>query len=270
VDLPIVVDATWLHDHRAEVVLADVRWYLDGRDARSAYDAGHLPGAVFVDLPGDLSRPSDDPTEGRHPLPSPEAFAATLGRLGIGIDTTVVAYDDTGGMTAGRLVIMLRALGTPAAVLDGGISGWPGPLSTEPVEAAGVPVAPRPWPDRLLLSADDLHTSADRVLLDARAPERFRGEPNPIDERFGHIPGARSAPWGSFLDGGRFRSPADLRDRFAELGITGDTNVIASCGSGVSACLDLIALEHAGFTPGSLFVPSWSGWAADPDRPAAT
>jgi thiosulfate/3-mercaptopyruvate sulfurtransferase len=265
----VLVDAAWLAHHRDDVVLADVRWYLDGRDGRRAFESGHIPGAVYVDLDTDLSAPDKGGVAGRHPLPTPEHFADALGRLGIGADDTVVAYDDSGGGTAGRLVWMLRALGQDAALLDGGMRAFDGALEEGPsATREPVHVEPREWPSEQLATADELMTS--RSLVDARATERYRGETEPVDARAGHVPGAQNVPWASNLDAttGRLRSSAELRERFERLGLGGDT--ICYCGSGVSACMDLIALEHAGLGPGRLFVPSWSGWSADPDRPVAT
>jgi thiosulfate/3-mercaptopyruvate sulfurtransferase len=266
-----VVSADWLADHLDEVVVADVRWYLDGRSGREAFAAGHLPGAVFFDLDTDLSGPASV-EGGRHPLPAPERFAAALGRLGIGADTPVVAYDDAGGSIAARLWWLRHLLGEPTAVLDGGLAAWTGGLTTDPVEPVAVERVARPWPDERLVDADAVDTlrsdPAARV-LDARAAGRYRGEPNPADPRPGHIPGAVSAPWAGNLDEdtGRFRSPAALRDRFVALG-AGDVEVVAYCGSGVTACHDLLALELAGLGERTrLFPGSWSAWAADPARP---
>ena len=271
--MPPVVDATFLDEHPG-VVVADVRWYLDGRDGRAAYEAGHLPSAVWVDLEGVLSAHDRPATEGRHPLPEPLAFAAAMGALGIGDDTVVVAYDDTGGLTAGRLVTMLRMLGHDAAILDGGLPVWA--AEGRPIETGAGPVAvPReftaaPWPVHRLASAEDAITlaAAGGAVLDARAPERFRGEVALVDPRPGHMPGARNAPWASVLGAdGRLKSPDALRAHYAALGAdTGD--VVAYCGSGVSACMNVLAMEHAGLTPPRLFVASWSGWSADPQRRA--
>ncbi len=252
-------------------MLADVRWYLDGRDGRAAYEAGHLPGAVWVDLDHSLAAHGLPATEGRHPFPTPAAFAAAMGALGIGDDTVVVAYDDTGGMTAGRLVVMLRMLGHDAALLDGGLAAWPGPLATGWVEPAPTTLTTRPWPAHRLAGADEAaaHPASGGVLIDARAHRRFTGELAQVDPRPGHIPGARSAPWDAVLGpDGRLRPVAELRAHYAALGIDDTTEVVASCGSGVSACMNLLALELAGLAPARLFVASWSGWSADPDRPA--
>jgi thiosulfate/3-mercaptopyruvate sulfurtransferase len=278
----VVVDETWLTaraDRRTSdgrrIVLADVRWYLDGRDGRTAYEAGHLPGAIWVDLDRHLAAHGLAATEGRHPLPEPDAFAMSMTALGIDDDTVVVAYDDSGGLTAGRLVVMVRMLGRDAVLLDGGLRTWSGPLDgggVEP-EVAGTFTA-TPWPAERIADTDTAAaTAADPergVVLDARAPERFRGEVAVADPRPGHIPGARNAPWSSVLTAdGRLRPAAVLHDHFAMLGVTDGASTIVSCGSGVSACLDLIALEIAGFGAGRLYPASWSGWSADPDRPAA-
>jgi thiosulfate/3-mercaptopyruvate sulfurtransferase len=271
----ILVDADWLSGHRDEVVVADVRFYLDGRSTLDAYVAGHLPGAVYVDLGRDLSTPGAA-TEGRHPLPSPTDFAAAMGRLGVGDDDVVVAYDDSGGGTAGRLVWMLRATGHDAALLDGGLAAWPGPLATgPPALRSSVTFAARPWPAAALIDADAvaaLAASSSAAVLDARAADRYRGENEPVDPRAGHVPGAVNAPWQGNIDPatGRFLAPAALRARFEALGVRAGEPVVAYCGSGVSACANLVALERAGITGARLYVASWSGWSADPDRPAAT
>src|SRR5829696_10252902 len=144
-----VVDAAWLSEHRGSVVPADVRWYLDGRPGRVEYDGGHLPGAVFVELEDWLAAPASAEA-GRHPLPEPEVFARGMGELGIGDGDTVVAYDDQGGVIAARLVWMLRATGRAAALLDGGVAAWGGPLETEDVRRPPAAFTARPWPaDRL-------------------------------------------------------------------------------------------------------------------------
>src|SRR4051794_25405155 len=201
--IPAVVDATWLAARREDVVLADVRWYLDGRSGRAAYDAGHLPGAVFVDLDRWLSR-QGEPAEGRHPLPEPDVFAAGMSRLGIGDDSVVVAYDDQGGVIAARLVWLLRATGHDAALLDGGLSAYAGPLSTAPVPPAPPRLTGRPWPPKRLADLDDA-VDPTATVLDARAPDRSRGDTEPVDPKAGHIPGAVNVPCRDNLDAtGRF------------------------------------------------------------------
>jgi thiosulfate/3-mercaptopyruvate sulfurtransferase len=262
-----LVSARWLAAHRADVLVADVRWYLDGRSGRDAYAAGHLPGAVFVDLDRALADPPSA-QRGRHPLPRPERFAAELGALGIPDGATVVAYDDSFGLSAARLVWMLRRIGQPAALLDGGLQAWVAAsaqaLDREPVVLPAVVRTPRPWPAAALADIDEV-AATDAPLLDARAPERYAGEVEPIDPRAGHIPGARSVPFaGSLREDGTFLEPERLRARFQ--GRAG----IAYCGSGVSACHLLLAHEAAGLGPGRLFPGSWSQWSSDPTRPIQT
>ena len=257
-----------LRDH-SDLVVADVRWYLDGRSGRSAYEHGHIPGAVFVDLERDLAGPVTART-GRHPLPAPEAFAAAMEALGITDESSVVAYDDAGGSIAARLWWMLQATGRDAAVLDGGLHAWSGPLESGPGLPTGSTragsLSARPWPAELLADAD-LVGSGRVALVDARAAERYRGEVEPVDRRPGHIPGARNLPWTDNLAAdGRFRAAAELRERFAGPAVGED--VVVYCGSGVTACHDLLALEVAGLGRGRLYPGSWSEWSADPDRPA--
>ena len=271
--IPVIVDAAFVAQHPA-AVLVDVRWYLDGRDGRASYEAGHLPGAVWVDLDHQLAGHGVAAAEGRHPFPSPEAFAVAMGSIGVGDDSLVVAYDDTGGLTAGRLVVMLRMLGEQAAVLDGGLRTWTGDVHSGWVAPVEATFTTRPWPADRLASADEtaaLATSDHGVVLDARASERFTGEITQIDPRPGHVPGAVNAPWSVVLDAdGRVRPIDELREHYAALGVDGEAPTIAYCGSGVSACMNVVAAEHAGFPPPRLYVASWSGWSSDPDRPAET
>jgi thiosulfate/3-mercaptopyruvate sulfurtransferase len=261
-----LVSAQWLADHLDDVRVVDVRWYLDGRPGRAAYDAGHLPGAVWLDMDTDLAAPASAEA-GRHPLPSPERFAAALGRAGIAAGTPVVAYDDDGGSKAARLWWLLRVLDEPVAVLDGGLAAWPGELVTGDPDYAPVDRPPRPWPSDRFVEADDLLADG-RPVYDARTAERYAHGDPAIDPRPGHVPGALSAPWGDNLDGsGRFRPVAELRQRFeAAIG----RGAIAYCGSGVTACHDLLAMELAGIESTALYTGSWSQWGADPSRPAET
>jgi thiosulfate/3-mercaptopyruvate sulfurtransferase len=263
------VDTDWLRQHRDEVVLADVRWYLDGRSGRAAYEAGHIPGAVFIELDTVLSEPHADDTHGRHPLPTPERFADSLAQLGIGDDDRVVAYDDAGGVIAARLVWMLRAIGHEAALLDGGITAWPAadlhPAYPRPRPPASF--TPVPWPRERLAEINEVATT-DAVLIDARDRGRFAGGPDPVDPRSGHIPGARNVPTREHLDAeARIASPDTLRATFAQAGIEPGTPVISYCGSGVTACHNLLALERAGLGPARLYPGSWSQWSRDPTRP---
>jgi thiosulfate/3-mercaptopyruvate sulfurtransferase len=263
-----VVDAAWVRAHAGRVVLADVRYYLDGRSGRTAYEAGHLPGAVFVDVDRDLAVHGGPPTAGRHPLPEPEAFAAAMAALGVSDADTVIGYDDAGGVMAARLVWMLRVTGHDAALLDGGIGAWNGELATTPEQRPRAVFTPRPWPADRLAGIDDA-ASDGFVVLDARAPERFHGETEPIDPRAGHIPGARNLPCRDNVDDqGRWLPAEALRERFASVGVSDGTPVVSYCGSGVTACHNLLALERAGLPPGRLFPGSWSAWS-NTDRPAA-
>jgi thiosulfate/3-mercaptopyruvate sulfurtransferase len=272
-----LVSGDWLAAHLDEVRVVDVRWYLDGRSGRAAYERGHLPGAVWLDIDADLSDPAA-PAHGRHPLPSPERFAAALAREGMAAGQPVVGYDDAGGSVAARLWWLLNVLGEPVAVLDGGLDAWPGELSTDQLRWAPVPRAAVPWPAARFVDlaeipdtvsgarGDTLVDARRTTLIDARSAARFAGGEPGIDPRPGHIPGAASLPWTGNLDQhGRFLPVDQLRARFAGL-TSGRT--IAYCGSGVTACHDLIALELAGVRDTALYPGSWSQWGADPARPA--
>lgn len=253
-----IVDLLWLSQH-PNAVIADVRWYLDGRSGWDAYAAGHLPGAVFIDLESALAdRPTRD--GGRHPLPQPEVFAGAMSAAGISDDSVVIAYDDAGGASAGRLVWLLRLLGVDAALLDGGLAAWEDGLATGvPVVAPGR-FAPRTWDPAHLATLQDAESAP--VVIDARAPERYRGEVEPIDARAGHIPGAVNAPFLGNLDAaGFFLDPAALRARYEAVGVREDTDVVVYCGSGVTACHDLLAIERAGLGRGRLYPGSWSQYA---------
>ncbi|MFI5890529.1 sulfurtransferase [Actinoplanes sp. NPDC051513] len=250
------------------VVFADVRYYLDGRSGRAAYEGGHLPGAIFVDMDIVLAAHAG-PADGRHPLPTPEAFAEHMAALGVSDDDIVIGYDDAGGVMAARLVWMLRATGRDAALLDGGLTAYAEKLVTETPRRPRGSFEARPWPSERLAGIDDA-TSAENVVIDARQAERFRGENETIDPRAGHIPGAHSLPCRENVDGaGLFLTPAQLRERFVAVGVTDDATVVSYCGSGVTACHNLLALERAGFAPGRLYPGSWSQYSAT-DRPAAT
>jgi thiosulfate/3-mercaptopyruvate sulfurtransferase len=269
------VDAGWLAAHRDDVVVADVRWYLDGRSGRAAYEAGRLPGAVFVDLDETLSEPGSD-AEGRHPLATPERFAAGLAESGIADSDTVIGYDDAGGVIAARLVWMLRVTGHQAAVLDGGLAAWTAPLESGPAAPRRrTTFTPVPWPPDHLVSIDEVAassaSSSGPPLIDARDRSRFAGGPDPVDPRAGHIPGAVSVPTREHLDAdGRIRASEELRRRFEAAGIGPQTSVISYCGSGVTACHNLLVLERAGLGPGRLYPGSWSQWSRDPNRPIET
>jgi thiosulfate/3-mercaptopyruvate sulfurtransferase len=270
-----LVSPEWLVEHLGEagLVVADVRWVRDG-SSRAVFEAGHLPGAILLDADDDLSAIGEG--AGRHPLPTPEAFAHAMEAVGIGDGTPVVAYDDVRGSIAARLWWMLDAIGHPVALLDGGLAAWSGPIVSGPAvtEPGPTTFAPRPWPPARLTDADGVAEAlrSATVVLDARAAERYRGEAEPIDPVAGHIPGARSAPWTDNLDPAteRFLSADRLRARYEELGVRTGGDTIAYCGSGLTAALDLLALRLAGFDDGRLYGGSWSGWIEDPARPVAT
>ncbi|UQI47469.1 sulfurtransferase [Streptomyces sp. HU2014] len=255
--------------------LLDVRWQLGGPPGRPAYEAGHVPGAVFVDLDTELAGPAGEGA-GRHPLPDAEEFGAAMRRAGVRADRPVVVYDGGQGWAAARAWWLLRWAGHgDVRVLDGGLAEWTargGPLTTEapaPVEGDFAP-EPGALP---LLDADGAAALARRgLLLDARAGERYRGEVEPIDRVGGHIPGAVSAPTTENVGAdGRFRPAKELAARFTELGAAGEPGpeVGVYCGSGVSGAHEVLALAVAG-TPAALYVGSWSEWSADPSRPVAT
>ena len=272
-----LVSAPWLEAHLTEVRVVDTRWYLDGRSGLAAYLGGHIPGAVWVDLDRELSAAASREA-GRHPLPTPVAFAAAMTRLGVGDDTPVVAYDDARGSVAARLWWMLHMLDHEVAVLDGDIRAWTGPLATDDVTPtpAPAPFTARPWPTHRVVDAravDELRTRADALILDARAAARYAQGDAAIDPRPGHIPAARSAPWTDNVDPdtGRVRAAPQLRQRFDDLGASDAQTIVAYCGSGVTACHDLLALTIAGFGDRlALYPGSWSQWGADDARPAQT
>lgn len=269
--VPPFVSAAELHRLPGVVVLADVRWYLDGRSGREAYDRGHLPDAVFVDLERWLSAAAT-PAAGRHPLPSPEVFAEGMRTLGVADDDIVVAYDDQGGVIAARLVWMLRVTGHRAALLDGGLATHSGDLSTTtPIRTRSAFTA-REWPEAMLAGVDDL-VHEDAIAVDARARERFVGGEDPVDPRPGHVPGARSVPCRDNVDADGFLvADEGIREGFATAGVTADTvdRVIAYCGSGVTACHNLLTMEHLGIGRARLFVGGWSAYSRDPEREVET
>jgi thiosulfate/3-mercaptopyruvate sulfurtransferase len=253
--------------------LVDVRFTLGAPDAgRLAHASGHLPGAVYLDLETDLSGPVGH-HGGRHPLPDPARLAATLGAVGIGPGAWVVAYDAGDGMVAGRLWWLLRWLGHDRVqVLDGGVAAWVG-TGGELDDAAPAPAparfVPRPRPE-MVVDRDWLLARLDDpalTLVDARAPERYRGEIEPLDPRAGHVPGAVNLPYADNLAGGRFRSLDELAARYRPLAEAG--TVVVYCGSGVSAAHDLMALEAVGVRGARLYAGSWSDWVSHDDAPIA-
>jgi thiosulfate/3-mercaptopyruvate sulfurtransferase len=253
-------------------VLLDTRLALTGPSGREQYDAGHLPGAAYVDVDADLAEEPGD--GGRHPLPTPERFVAAMQRSGVRRGSTVVVYDAGPATAAGRLWWLLRHYGhDDVLVLDGGLAAWTasgGPVSAVPVVAAPGDWTGRPGHLAVVDDADAAALPARGLLVDVRAPERFRGESEPIDPVAGHVPGAVSAPLSRLTDElGRFLPDAVLRDRFASLGLRADVPVAAYCGSGVTACQTILALRLVGLDA-ALYPGSWSGWISDPTRPVAT
>jgi thiosulfate/3-mercaptopyruvate sulfurtransferase len=255
--------------------LLDVRWKLGGPPGREEFRAGHVPGAVYVDLDGELAAPGG-PGAGRHPLPGVGDLQAAARSWGLRAGEPVVAYDDVGNLSAARAWWLLRWAGlADVRLLDGGLAAW---------RAAGHEVrtgdAPAPEPGDVVLTAGALPTldadgaaelAAGGLLLDARAAERYRGEPNPVDARFGHIPGAVSAPTtGNLTADGFFRPPDELAARFAALGAGDGRPVGVYCGSGVTAAHEIAALTIAGIDGAALYPGSWSQWATQPGRPVAT
>ena len=284
-----LVDAATLAAHIGDPdwKLVDCRHRLADPDyGERAYAAAHLPGALFLHLDRDLSGPLNG-SNGRHPLPDPRVLAEKLGRLGLlGERTQVVAYDDAGGMIAARLWWLLRWLGHQrVALLDGGFAAWRGPLSSRPPALPAASADWQPPPAAVLQSAlVDAATIAARLeadlaapcLIDARSPDRFRGENETIDPVGGHIPGARNRFFGDNLDAdGRFRPAAELRaDFLAVLDGAPVERCVLYCGSGVSACHNLLAMEIAGLPGARLYPGSWSEWCSPgadglPRRPVA-
>jgi thiosulfate/3-mercaptopyruvate sulfurtransferase len=256
-----------------DAVLLDTRLTTTGPPGRAQYDAGHLPGAAYVDVDDDLAEAPGP--GGRHPLPGPERFVAAMRRAGVRRGSTVVVYDAGPATAAARLWWLLRDYGhEDVLVLDGGLAAWTAagrPLSTEAEE----PPAPGDWsgvPGQLA-AVDDAEVAAlpgRGLLLDVRAAERFRGETEPIDPVAGHVPGAVSAPLTGNTDGlGRFLAPDALRSRFECLGVGAGVPVAAYCGSGVTACQTILAMRLVGLDA-ALYPGSWSGWISDPSRPVAT
>lgn len=263
----------------ADVLIVDCRFALGdpGKGERDFLES-HIPGALYASLDRDLSDLSKQGL-GRHPLPDIEAFARTLSRWGWHKPQRVVTYDDAGGaLAAARLWWMLDSVGIAASVLDGGWQAW---------TAAGLPVEHGTAGSRDATSVtlhfnparvvyyeelEALRGKASTLMLDARAAPRFRGESEPLDRAAGHVPGARNRPFAQNLDaGGRFKPAPTLREEFeATLGDHQPRDVVHMCGSGVTACHNLLAMEAAGLHGSRLFAPSWSGWVSNPSRPIAT
>ncbi|KZC19199.1 MULTISPECIES: sulfurtransferase [Rhodanobacter] len=263
----------------SDVLIVDCRVDLvDRAQGERSYLAGHVPGAVFADLERDLSDMSRVPAGlGRHPLPTAAAFSAVLGRWGWVPGLQVVCYDTgPGALAAARLWWLLRLAGVrEVAVLDGGFAAWQAagqPLETAAHRRTSTAVA-LAWDARqVIVDHAALHAAPAPLLLDARAAARYRGDVEPLDRAAGHVPGARNRPYlDNLCADGHFKPPAQLREEFAAvLGDTAPDRVVHMCGSGVTACYNLLAMEHAGLHGSRLYTPSWSGWVSDPSRPVAT
>lgn len=271
-----LVTTEWLseHLHEDDLVVADVRWRPSPVGAgREAHLEGHIPGALFIDLDEDLAEVPEDPRlGGRHPLPSPGAFCERIAARGIGAGSRVVTYDDMGGAIAARLWWMLRWIGHErVSVLDGGLAKWRQEgreIERGAVEArrAGDPIYPRPNADMVAdKSAVGEAIGAGRLVLDARSADRYRGEGENLDPVAGHIAGAHSAPFAENLDETKaMLDGLELRERFRRLGVTRAEETICHCGSGVTACHNILAMERAGLGMARLYVGSWSEWCRDP------
>lgn len=247
-----------------EVVICDIRWSLtDPSHGVNAYESGHIPGAVFVDLDRDLSA---EPGPGRHPLPDPDSFLATLGRLGITPQSGVVVYDDAEGMIAARMWWMLRSIGhRQSRILDGGYRVWVG--EGREVETGRNQPTPVTYPGPVSFSGvaerEDLE---GRTLIDLRAAARYEGRQEPVDPKAGHIPGAVSLPAeGNLATDGRFLAPATLANRYRDIG----SDAVVYCGSGVTACHGALAMVLAGRDMPDVYVGSFSEWSRL-DLPVAT
>lgn len=267
--------ATHLDD--PDWVIFDCRHDLTNPDfGRDAYARGHLPGARFLHLDQDLSSPMTG-RNGRHPLPDPEKLARRLGELGVGDATQVIAYDDAGGMFAARLWWLMRWLGhRRVAVLDGGLIAWCD--ASQALNSSEPKPVPQTFSARLQDGIVDaayvqshLHQPA-MLLIDARSPDRYRGENETLDPVGGHIPGAINRFFRDNLDThGRFKQASMLREEFGRILKGGDARrVVHQCGSGVTACHNVLAMEAAGLTGSQLYAGSWSEWCADRERPVAT
>lgn len=261
----------------ADILICDCRFDLANPNAgREAYSTGHIPGAIYVDLDHDLSAEKTG-QNGRHPLPSPQAWASTKQRLGMDPKIHVIAYDNHGSVYASRLWWMLKASGHDLVqVLDGGLNAWNGSIGTVPREVTPLKISPpaQPWSGLITVDAIEACVSAGihstQCIIDARAEDRYRGENETLDPVGGHIPGSLNRFFKHNLSSGQFKTPDQLREEFAALlGNTTAPNVIHQCGSGVTACHNLLAMELAGLKGSLLYAGSWSEWCANPKRPVA-
>lgn len=257
-----LISAEELAQRLDTVTLLDVRWQLGRTDGHERYLEGHLPGAVYVDLETELADPPHTGTGGRHPLPDAARFSSAMRAHGVCRDKPVVVYDAVGGTSAARAWWLLRYFGHPdVRVLDGGLDAWDGPLEEWPplAKQGDFEASPGHLP---VLDADGAARMAkEGTLIDARAPERYRGEVEPVDPVPGRVPGAINVPTALNLVDGRFRSSDELRELYRCEGEVG-----VYCGSGVTAAHDVLALEVIG-VEAALYVGSYSHWVSDPDRP---
>ncbi len=263
---------TLVHEIPPGATVLDVRWELGGPPGLELYLNGHIPDAVFVDLDAALAGPPG--VGGRHPLPNAEAFARSMRAAGVSSDRPVVVYDSGNSIAAARAWWLLRYFGHPdVRVLDGGFSGWSdagNPIEREVAGAERGDFVARAGGMPLLDAESAAAVARAGVLIDARAPERFRGEREPVDPVAGHIPGAVNVPATDLVDdSGRFLAVDTLRARFAAAGVEEGASVGAYCGSGVAASHGVLALSLAGI-PAALYVGSWSDWITDPGRPVGT
>lgn len=264
-----LISAAELRRVLGDVTVLDVRYRMGGPPGRPEYDAGHVPGAPYVDLPSELAAPPG--AGGRHPLPETGRFEAAMRRVGVRDDRPVVVYDDWTGLAAGRAWWLLRYHGHPdVRVLDGAWPAWRdsgGEVETGDVVPSEGDFTARPG-QMPVVEADEVLDVP--VLIDARAPERYRGETEPIDPVAGHIPGAINVPTSTNLRvDGRWRDADALKALYAAAGVDGSEEVAVYCGSGVTAVHDVIALELAGVRA-ALYPGSWSGWITDQARPVVT
>lgn len=277
---PAIISAEHLRDLYDEygktLRVLEVHWALDGSLGYDTYRAGHLPGAVYVDMDTALTAPADT-SRGRHPLPEPDVFADAMSRVGLSNDDRVVVSDARDGSQAARLAWMLRVQGVRASLLSGGHTVWSslgGELVQDEPEITPGHFTAIPWPRERIADIEEtarLASSREGVVIDARAAERYRGDSEPIDARAGHIPGAVNAPFtDNLMTTSRFQPAETLRARYEALGVRAYGPTIVYCGSGITAAHDVLALEQAGFAGVRLFPGSWSQWSADPSRDVAT
>jgi thiosulfate/3-mercaptopyruvate sulfurtransferase len=277
---PPLVDVAWLAAHASDrhVRVIDVRWYLGAKKGVDEHAKGHIPGAVFLDLDRDLCA-DIAAGPGRHPIPSADKLTATMQRAGVSRATHVVAYDDAAGSIASRVWWLLHHFGhTRVSVLDGGIGAWTAAgheLERDtPSFAPGDFVAKAPDAEANRARVADKQHVRSRVgqpgvlVLDARDRDRYRGDREPVDARPGHVPGAKNAPWVENTRDGHMRSRGELRALYEALGAATADEIIVYCGSGVTACHDVLALELAGIDSARIYEGSWSDWARDATLPA--